>query len=370
MRSFEIVADSWRDKAGSPARVWQASATLAGGAMQQIRRIGDTAELVTSKTEDGNALVRAVISVADAELLLRTLGISPEREQLEYRVTENGVDWSVIVPITPAGAAAVATAALPDEVSTLPAWVGSALPDLHMPQVVAPHISRPSFKARVDSLTASIETIAKRGTLVLAGLGLLVIYFPRLQWIWEEVAMPSSWYQIGTLKSDPDGHNLIFEPGPFDSPAWKFGLKPDKLLALEGNDIVSLETAYGRSDSSTSASVDSVLSKDKCLHVGALRYSVLNPAESTSEDAIDEVSSSGDPSTRLGRITHLSFGSEPGTCQPLSQKEWGTREAKRVTIANAGRRQSEPGWAVARPYPALPVCRRINVWVEAKRVSC
>jgi hypothetical protein len=217
---------------------------------------------------------------------------------------------------------------------------------------------------RISTFSKRLEVVAKPVTYLLATLGLLSVYIPWLKREWEEWALPTAWYQVGTLrlsldKDDQGKQAILMDGGQYDAAAWNGGVLLPDLMKIRKQDILTNATAVGRESETNRSPLGAVLGAHQCLHVWDVAFARFRPAyikgdrRETVQEASEymshlDKSALGNPDAYF----RPKFG-DPASCQPLMAKEQ-TGGAKSAEKDKAG----------------PPVRQRINVWVKATKVSC
>ena len=127
-RKFLVISDAWKAAAKAGRRFCQGHISRDGERTVRVRRAADKAYLTIKGEREG--LVRPEfeyeIPVDDAEEMLATLCEGPLLLKMRYEVEHDGMIWEVDVFLSPAQGLVIAEIELdrPDELVTLPAWVG------------------------------------------------------------------------------------------------------------------------------------------------------------------------------------------------------------------------------------------------------
>ena len=225
---------------------------------------------------------------------------------------------------------------------------------------------------RISTFSKRLEVVAKPVTYLLATLGLLSVYIPWLKRTWEEWALPTAWYQVGTLhlsrdKDEHGKHAILMEGGQYAAAAWNGGVRLPDLMKIRKQDILTEATAVGRKEENNRSPVKAVLGANQCLHVWDVAFARFRPAYAKS-DAND---TDQEPSERMSDLDKSAFDNpdayfrpkfgDPSSCQPLT--------AKQLEDGEKTANEKKEKWKYEYNVKA-PVCQRINIWVKATKVSC
>jgi hypothetical protein len=224
----------------------------------------------------------------------------------------------------------------------------------------------------ISKLAKRLETVAKLVTYALAALALLSVYIPGLKRIWEEWTMPSAWYQVGTIRlgvaKDKDGRQaLLMDGGSYDAAPWHGSLNAQDLFTIKHQDMITDGTAVGRGKDTLRSSVKIVLPKDQCLYVRDISFAAFRPPHdrddkrATSEEDAKRLSSFSETDRASADAYLRSMMGNAKACQPMKASE-------QSDAASKAAKDNLP-WSYSYDGKA-PVCRRVNVWVKAAKVSC
>ncbi len=222
----------------------------------------------------------------------------------------------------------------------------------------------------IEAIAKGIETLGKPTALVLAIIGLVVVYVPHLHRKWEEWALPQAWYQVGTIQTASDGRRIYLNPGSYDSGAWNGGRLPVRVFDLVGTDVLTTDVAVGRSDHDTNAQVETILEANKCFNVRDVafqRYGKTTKALFLPVYGLQDIPT-GSNMEKLTHVLDYARKRDAPDCRKVEDAErsptTGANAKAKIGFPNSGKASA----GSSRPPPQL--CVRTIVWIKAQKVTC
>ena len=219
----------------------------------------------------------------------------------------------------------------------------------------------------IKTCSKVIEVLTKPTALVLATLGLIAVYVPDLRQWWEKKTMPQAWYEVGTLEKVPDGSRTGFFPANYDSPVWSHGFHPDRLFSMAHTIVLTNGTAVGRADPMVLSDAKAVLGEKQCLYVERVDFAEFEADKGQSLVLKQEQLTATKDGDLWPAINGLIGWPGLRSCQALTKKE--AEPTPRAPGGRKGKRSREHTKAPSYDE-SIPVCKRVNVWIKARKLTC